>query len=73
MFNYDFYRRDGNFFITMTPLLFLASTVFYADLDRTLKWFVYISSVINAAVFATWLATGIALFRNFVDRRIDDR
>ena len=65
LFNYDFYRRDGNFFITMTPLLFLASTVFFVDLDRTLKWFVYVSSFFNLAALSFWLVTGTGLLRGF--------
>jgi O-antigen ligase len=66
LFNYDFYRRDGNFFITMTPLLFLASTVFYADVERILKWFIYVSTFINLCVFTAWVATGgLAVLRNF--------
>jgi O-antigen ligase len=64
LFDVDFYRRDGNFFVTMTPLLFLSSTIFFVNLDRTLRWFVYVSTFANAAVLAAWLATGgIALFR----------
>lgn len=65
LFNYDFYRRDGNFFITMTPLLFLASTMFYADLDRTLKWFVYVSSFFNLVALSFWFVTGNGLLRGF--------
>lgn len=67
LFSFEFYRRDGNFFITMTPLLFLASSVFYVNLERTMRWFIYISTFANLATLAVWLGTGRALFRNFVD------
>jgi O-antigen ligase len=66
LFNVDFYRRDGNFFVTMTPLLFLSSTIFFVNLERTLRWFVYISTFANFAVLSTWVITGIALFRSQV-------
>ncbi|HVO16670.1 MAG TPA: O-antigen ligase family protein [Alphaproteobacteria bacterium] len=64
-FDFEFYRRDGNFFVTMTPLLFLSSTVFFVDLERTMRWFVYISTFANLCVLGTWVATGRALFRTF--------
>jgi O-antigen ligase len=66
LFSFEFYRRDGNFFITMTPLLFLASSVFYVNLERTMRWFVYISTFANLGTLALWLTTGQALFRNYI-------
>jgi O-antigen ligase len=67
LFNFEFYRWDGNFFITMTPLLFLASSVFYINLERTMRWFVYTSTFANLATLSVWLGTGRALFRNLVE------
>jgi hypothetical protein len=61
LFRFEFYRWDGNFFVTMTPLLFLASSVFFVDLERTMRWFVYISTFANLAALLVWLVTGQAL------------
>lgn len=65
LFNFQFYRFDGNFFVTYTPLLFLASSVFFVNVERTMRWFVYSSTFINFCVLALWLATGQALLRGF--------
>jgi O-antigen ligase len=64
LFNVEFYRRDGNFFVVMTPLLFLASSIFFVDLERTLRWFVYVSTAVNFSAVTVWILTGVALFRN---------
>jgi O-antigen ligase len=66
LLSFEFYRWDGNFFVTMTPLLFLASSVFFVDLERTIRWFVYISTFANLATLVVWLVTGQALFRNLI-------
>jgi O-antigen ligase len=65
LFDVEFYRRDGNFFVTMTPLLFLSSTLFFIDMGRTIRWFVYVTTFVNAGVLGFWLVTGgTALFRS---------
>jgi len=65
LFDRAFYRRDGNFFVTMTPLLFFTCLAFPLNLKLIVERFVYFVTVLNLIVFLVWLIMGVALFRDW--------
>ena len=65
LFDYKFYRRDGNVFVTMAPLVFIAMLPAYYDLDNILRRFVYFATAVNLVVLVFWLFLDISLFRQF--------
>ena len=54
LIEYDFYRRDGNFFVAWAPLLLLSRVQYRLDLGRVLRWFIVISAVICAGTIVAW-------------------
>lgn len=46
-FQYDFYRRDGNFFVTFTPLILLSILCLRVDIERIFTLFLYFATSIN--------------------------
>ncbi len=54
LLEYDFYRRDGNFFVAWAPLLLLSRVQYRIDVARILRWFIVISAVISAGAIIAW-------------------
>jgi len=61
----SFYRRDGNFFVTMVPLLFFACLAIPLDVGHVVKRFAYFATGVNFVVFLFWALFGVAVFRGF--------
>ena len=54
LFDYDFYRRDGNFFVAWAPLLLLSRVQYRMDVSKTLRRFIIASSMICAVALVAW-------------------
>jgi O-antigen ligase len=50
-FDYTFYRRDGNFFVSLLPMLILGLICLNIEVESTMRRFLIISSIINAIAF----------------------
>jgi O-antigen ligase len=61
-FDYNFYRRDGNFFITFSPLLVLSLTKLNLNLNIFLKRYIIICTIINFLFICIYLITGGTIF-----------
>ena len=57
-FEYDFYRRDGNVFITFLPLLILLNFNFKIDIECVIKSFIYFATMINLIFLCIFFVTG---------------
>ena len=62
---FEFFRRDGNFFITMAPLMFFGCLAIAFDVEKTLRRFIYFTTAVNVVVFSFWFFADLALFRAF--------
>jgi len=62
LFNYDFYRRDGNVFVAFAPLLILSLQRIRVDTVRILRYFVYWATGINAICLVIYFRTGHTIF-----------
>lgn len=58
----EFYRRDGNFFITFLPVLIGAVLGLPIDVERLLRSFLKWITFVNAAFLAVFFATGGTIF-----------
>jgi len=58
----EFYRRDGNFFVTFLPVLIGAALALELDVERVLRSFLKWITGINAAFLAVYFATGGTIF-----------
>lgn len=58
--NYDFYRRDGNVFTTLLPIILFGLMRFSLNVDKLLTYFIYTLSVSNlfliviSQIFGLW-------------------
>jgi len=59
---YDFFRRDGNVFITFAPLLILSLIKANIDLDKIVRFFIYWSTLVNFVFIIIFLVTGGTIF-----------
>ncbi len=60
----EFYRRDGNFFVTFLPLLVFSLVAMPVDLERVVKYFVVWAGVANLILLTIYFFTGgTMLFR----------
>lgn len=55
---YDFYRRDGNVFITFLPLLILLYFKFKINVENIIKSFIYFATMINLIFLCIFFVTG---------------
>jgi len=62
LFSYDFYRRDGNVFVTFAPLLILSLQRIRVDMVRVLRYFVYWATGMNALCLIIYYRTGHTIF-----------
>jgi len=53
---YDFYRYDGNFFVSYAPILAGCVYAHRWDLNKVLKWFFVFAVVANLPFYASYLA-----------------
>ena len=53
----DFYRRDGNFFITFAPLLVLSSLSVSFELRKLIKIFVWVGTAATTAALVLWFVS----------------
>ncbi|WP_461672885.1 O-antigen ligase family protein [Priestia megaterium] len=60
--SYDFFRRDGNVFITFAPLLVLSFIRAKLPLNKIIVTFIYWCSIINLIFMLIYLATGGTIF-----------
>lgn len=58
----DFYRRDGNVFITFLPVLILAQLRLEIDIKKLVQAFVLFSASLNIVFIGVFLLTGGTLF-----------
>ena len=56
--SYDFFRRDGKFFISFAPLLLLGSYRLRIDTDLIIKYFITITTTTNLLLLSIFAATG---------------
>lgn len=56
--DYDFYRYDGNVFISMMPLIILGSLNAHFSLNKILNGFLYITTLVNLIFMSSFLLTG---------------
>jgi len=61
----SFYRRDGNVFVTLVPLLFFACLAIPLDVEYILKRFAYFATALNLVVFLFWAVFGVAVLREY--------
>ena len=69
LFQFDFYRRDGNFFITYAPLLILSLVVFKCDSKKIMSTFLWVETIINLIcmiVGLNLLQSELGAFQHFV-------
>jgi len=52
--DYNFFRRDGNFFVAWAPLLLLSRVQNRSDVARTLRWFTVVSAVVCSVALVAW-------------------
>lgn len=55
---WEFYRRDGNVFVSYAPLLVLSLLQLDIDLRKIFQWFIYISTFINGLFLTIYFYTG---------------
>ncbi|MEC9369107.1 MAG: O-antigen ligase family protein [Pseudomonadota bacterium] len=65
--NYEFYRRDGNFFVTYAPLLLLPLLTAQLDLNRLLLIFLLFVTVVNLPLFLVQAPAGIGSFGSYFE------
>ncbi len=56
LLNYNFYRRDGNFFVTYLPLLLLPYSEIKIDVKKIVSYFLIIESVVNGICYINYLS-----------------
>lgn len=61
---YDFYRRDGNVFITFAPLLILPLVHNELDINRLLRNFLKLTTVINIILIYLYFVDNIDIIKN---------
>jgi len=54
LLDYDFYRRDGNFFVSWAPLMLLSRVQFRIDVARRRRWFTIVSAIVCTGTIAAW-------------------
>tara|TARA_R110002049_G_scaffold27321_2_gene94021 strand:+ start:98918 stop:100297 length:1380 start_codon:yes stop_codon:yes gene_type:complete len=52
--DYEFFRRDGNVFVSWAPLLLLSRVQYRIDVARILRWFVVVSAVMCSGLIVAW-------------------
>ena len=52
--SYEFFRRDGNFFVSWAPLLLLSRVQYRIDVARILRWFVVVSAITCSGSIVAW-------------------
>lgn len=62
LLQFDFYRRDGNVFITLIPLFMLSLLKLNIDVEKVIKRFVIWVTSINGSLVVVFLATGGTIF-----------
>ncbi len=58
LLEYDFYRRDGNVFITFLPLLILLNFSFKINIEYIIKSFIYFATMVNMIFLCIFFVTG---------------
>ncbi|MDF9298572.1 O-antigen ligase family protein [Geobacillus stearothermophilus] len=59
---YDFYRRDGNVFITLAPLLIFSLSKIKSNYVKIVKFYILFSTVLNAIFLIVFYITGGTIF-----------
>ncbi|REG61206.1 O-antigen ligase [Paraburkholderia sp. BL6669N2] len=69
LIDFEFYRRDGNFFVSYAPLLAGCVYVHRWDLNKVLKWFFVFAILANLPAYAIYLSQYglLSLLTNPVD------
>lgn len=58
LLSYNFYRRDGNFFISFAPLLLLGAHRIQVDTDSIIRRFIYHATATNGVFLLIYAITG---------------
>ena len=58
LFDFNFYRRDGNIFISLMPLITLTFLTFNFDAYKFISRFIYLLTFINLSIYSYFLLNG---------------
>lgn len=58
LFDFDFYRRDGNIFISLIPLITITFFKFNFDIQKYISRIIYLLTVVNVFVYYNFVFNG---------------